>query len=1011
MAIVFTGQFYVRQAEWTSGPQFSIHAYDDVDDNYNTILEVIGGSITPYLDPDAGFMVLDQEWLANYKGFEDGQTIFTVDIKATHSWYNWDTQSWVTTIGTQTYTVEVTDVAPNRPVVYTDYGRIAETAQTGDTITTASGYEWSFQKGSVGDGTGDPQVWMSDNAGGRFQLELIDDKYVVTVANAALIDYTGHQSSTYTVTIAVSDGTTTVYEDFNILIDNVAPSTPVDIAGGQGATINEHLATGSAIGVQMHAADPKGGAITYSFDPYENRWYAAAFDIDAATGAITVKDASLVNFESFEDGEVTLYVVASDDHGMTSTGTVVIQVNDLNDAPVIQGPLAFTVAENIMAVGTVTATDQDILPTPDTLTYSLTGTDAALFTIDADGIIAFKAAPNFEIPKDADKDNVYSFNVRVSDGTTTTTEAATVTVADVNEKPVVSGASVTTINVAEDTSTSTPIYRIVASDPEGQQLTFTPANVEAFFFFTVDSDGYVYFNDRPDFENPGDLNLDNLYEAVFVVSDGTFEVERTLKINVTDVNNAPVITNYAGATALRLVDENWNFAIDFFSASDADNDALTWSVSGTDASLFSIDSHGILRMKAPADFEHPLDANKDNIYQVTVKVSDGKLSDSVAMSVKIEDKVEARVTKIMTHGGGDSATVTLLENNKSLGSVSAVGERAISYSLVGGSDQGLFTINSTTGALSLRNAPDFEKPADANKDNIYSVIVRASDGLTTDQQTLNVKIANVNEAPAITSNGGGSKASISIKENTTAAVTTVIAADPEKAKLTYSLSGTDSGDFTISNTGVLTFRTAPDFERPADANLDNKYLVTVKVSDGTNATSQDLTVSVGNVAGKTIVGTGKTGATLTGTGEEDKITGTVVKDTIKAGAGPDVIEGGKGADQLYGGSKDLARDVFVFKVGDSTVPADGQDKIYEFEKGIDRIDLSKIDADTASGMQELRFVKDFSKAEGSAPDGQFKITTDGKHSFVHIDHNGDLKADMIFQVMSVTGLGQSDFLL
>ena len=118
--------------------------------------------------------------------------------------------------------------------------------------------------------------------------------------------------------------------------------------------------------------------------------------------------------------------------------------------------------------------------------------------------------------------------------------------------------------------------------------------------------------------------------------------------------------------------------------------------------------------------------------------------------------------------------------------------------------------------------------------------MQASDGALADTQDLSVTVTDVleNQAPAITSNGGGATASVSIVENTTA-VADVDATDPNPADtLTYALAGgADAGRFQIdAATGVLSFTTAPDFEAPADANGDNVYEVVVSVSDGSSAT-------------------------------------------------------------------------------------------------------------------------------------------------------------------------------
>ena len=77
-------------------------------------------------------------------------------------------------------------------------------------------------------------------------------------------------------------------------------------------------------------------------------------------------------------------------------------------------------------------------------------------------------------------------------------------------------------------------------------------------------------------------------------------------------------------------------------------------------------------------------------------------------------------------------------------------------------------------------------------------------------------------------------------EDRTDTVATYTATDPENDTITWSLLGDDSGDFTISNTGELTFNTPPDRENPADKDIDNVYLVTVQASDGTNTVPLDV---------------------------------------------------------------------------------------------------------------------------------------------------------------------------
>ena len=101
--------------------------------------------------------------------------------------------------------------------------------------------------------------------------------------------------------------------------------------------------------------------------------------------------------------------------------------------------------------------------------------------------------------------------------------------------------------------------------------------------------------------------------------------------------------------------------------------------------------------------------------------------------------------------------------------------------------------------------------------------------------------------PVITSNGGGATASISFPENGTA-VTTVSATEPGTT-LAYSIAGgADAASFNINSTsGALTFKTAPNFEAPADSDHNNSYIVQVRASDGSHTDDQTITVNVTDV--------------------------------------------------------------------------------------------------------------------------------------------------------------------
>jgi hypothetical protein len=198
------------------------------------------------------------------------------------------------------------------------------------------------------------------------------------------------------------------------------------------------------------------------------------------------------------------------------------------------------------------------------------------------------------------------------------------------------------------------------------------------------------------------------------------------------------------------------------------------------------------------------------------------------------------------------ASVMINENQTAVTTASATdpdsvdGDADPSFSL-SGTDASLFSINSSTGVITFNTAPDFETPSDNGGDNVYDLVVTATDGnnsALTDSQAITVTVDNiVDEAPVI------SVSSIAVDENQTA-VTTATAIDPDSgdAAPVFKLSGADAAFFHIdAATGVITFATAPEFDTPFGGNTDNIYDLTVIAEDGNNAsasTSQAITVTV-----------------------------------------------------------------------------------------------------------------------------------------------------------------------
>ncbi|MGB9369520.1 MAG: hypothetical protein WCE79_26280 [Xanthobacteraceae bacterium] len=705
------------------------------------------------------------------------------------------------------------------------------------------------------------------------------------------------------------------------------PPRPVEITSDGGGD-NAAVAVNENQTLVTQVVSAGGASASYAIDGGAD---AALFTIDPVTGVLRFAHAPDFEAPAGDGDNVYLVRVRASNGAFSDTQTVTVTVGNVNEAPVITShgggaTAALTVAENTAAVGTVVASDPE-----GAVTYSIAGgADAALFTIDATtGALSFVAAPNFEAPTDAGADNVYDVIVQVSDGALSDTQTLAITIGNVNEAPVITshgGGDTAALTVTENTAA---VGTVVASDPEGA-VTYSIAGGADAALFTIDATtGALAFVSAPNFEAPTDAGADNVYDVIVQASDGAFSDTQTLAVTVGNLNEAPVITsNGGGDTAALTVTEN-TVAVGAVVASDPEG-AVTYSIAGgADAALFTIDATtGALAFVTAPNFEAPADAGGDSVYDVIVQASDGNGAiDTQALAVTVGNLNETPV--ITSNGGGDTAALTVTENSAFVGTVVASDpEGAVTYNIAGGADAALFTINATTGALAFVTAPNFEAPADAGADNVYDVTVQVSDGAFSDTQALAVTVGNVNEAPVITSHGGGATAALTVVENTVF-VGTVVASDPEGPTTMYSIAGgADAALFTIdATTGALAFVTAPNFEAPADAGADNVYDVIVQASDSGGASdTQALAVTIQNAGGSTITGT-SIAETLTGTGEEDVLSGLGGNDTLIAADGNDILDGGIGKDTMAGG---LGNDTYVVdNTGDVVTenPGEGTDTV------------------------------------------------------------------------------------
>ena len=361
-------------------------------------------------------------------------------------------------------------------------------------------------------------------------------------------------------------------------------------------------------------------------------------------------------------------------------------------------------------------------------------------------------------------------------------------------------------------------------------------------------DGVLEFDNVPNFEDPDDHNGDNIYKITVHASDGNGGSDHE-DVTVTVTNLNPTIDP---GQESKVHAEGRTVKVARFSATDPCGADFVWSLPATghatDQVDFEISEDGDLSFINMPDFENPHDSNRRNDYKVTVMASDGNLpaslSDSIDVTVTVTDVNEspdiAGPTEVDYAENRTDAVATYTADDPE--------DDDITWFLLG-TDRDLFEISadqsSGDGILIFDEDPDFENPAHA--DNEYEITVQARDvnGNTNDID-VTVTVTDVNESPDITV-----PSLPDYDENGTGAVATFVAVDPEGATIEWTLPdtthATDWDDFEIDQDGELTFMVTPDFESPHDSNGRNDYKVTIRASDGSLATSVNVTITVADV--------------------------------------------------------------------------------------------------------------------------------------------------------------------
>jgi hypothetical protein len=462
--------------------------------------------------------------------------------------------------------------------------------------------------------------------------------------------------------------------------------------------------TGWQIGTLAAPIAVSGGA-TYvvSYGTVQNYAYTSNFfasEWNGPNGILSAPQAGIVGGNGvFSNGGTGLFPTAS---YVNSNYWVDVAFESIrNDAPAFTSPATASVSENTSAVMTLAAND----PEGNALTYSIAGgADASLFTLDATtGALRFVFLPDFEAPADAGGNNLYDLIVAVSDGTNApVTQTLSISVTDDENGPVTS-------------------YLFGPGNQPANIATDDPTDYELGTKFQTDRNGFItelrYYRGAAD-AGDTDARTLNLWDAAgnnlgsVTVSSAPGETGwqiGTLAAPIAVSGGATYVVSYGTV-------QNYAYTSNFFTQEWNGPDGIVTAPQGG-----IVGGNGVF---AGGTGLFPTASFANSNYWVDVAF-------------------ESTENDAPVFSGMDALSTT--ENSTFVGTIAATDadNNTLSFGIAGGDDASRFVIDPDTGSLSFGAAPDFELPSDANGDNVYEVVISASDGIAAAvERTYSVTVTN-----------------------------------------------------------------------------------------------------------------------------------------------------------------------------------------------------------------------------------------------------------------------------
>jgi uncharacterized delta-60 repeat protein len=676
----------------------------------------------------------------------------------------------------------------------------------------------------------------------QINVTAVNDAPVMTLPGGSMTYTEGDPATVIDASATVSDIDSTDFNTGALIVSFVSGS---DSAKDTLAIRNQGMGAGQ-IGLSGTSDVTFGGVVIGAYTGGSNGADLVIILNGSATSAAAEALVRSITYQNTDSGAPTPDVrtvrfALTDGDGGTSINDTVVDVDGINDAPVLtpRGPLPYSITEDdtnnsgaliSWALGS-SVTDVDsgavegiaitgLTPGMGSGEYSTDGGSSwtEIGAVSDTSALLLRATDRIRFVPDGENADSASFTYRAWDqsgGESAGTKADTST-----------NGNATAFSTATDTVSIT--VTAVNDQPTATNLTQTHSYSEG--ATGVAFDNIVVSDVDTDEQITATLTLANPSTGVLTTSSGNGETYSsgtgiwTVTGTVYQVNAALAMVAFSPASDN---DQNTTLAIDIRDGLEAGATPMMGNIT------------------------LPVTALNDDPW------NSGSLPTNIIVTEDIASNVDLSAIDLNDVDAGVGAlTVTLTTSTG--GNLTAAAGAGISP---GGTSTAL-TLTGTLADLNTyfddtNNLQYLHSIAHTNGNNANTIQIKINDngytgtggGGDIDLGMVPVNIIPVNDAPHITSNGGGATAAVNAAENQTT-ITTVTSTDVDGDTPTYTISGgADAASFAIdSNTGSLTFVSAPDHEIPGDVDNNGIYEVQVTAADGNGGSHvQTLNVTVTDV--------------------------------------------------------------------------------------------------------------------------------------------------------------------